>query len=159
MACLTAADPGGPDTPAEFPDAVYQAAINAWTVAKAHIVDAWMHNTDPANLQRPVPKVMRDAAELVHQHGAHLGEQQDELVERLQAPYSPRILRTVRATMNQLGSPHDRVDQVADLADRLGLVRQHAPHPLPPITSDDVHLVCWVAITPRLGPLDAQSET
>ncbi|WP_225991550.1 helicase-related protein [Actinomadura montaniterrae] len=159
LACLTAADPGGPDTPAEFPDAVYQAAINAWTVAKAHIVDAWTHNTDPANLQRPVPKVMRDAAELVRQHGAHLGDQQDELVERLQAPYSPRILRTVRATMNQLGSPRDRVDQVADLADRLGLVHQHAPHPLPPITSDDVHLVCWVAITPRLGPLDAQSET
>jgi hypothetical protein len=54
--------------------------------------------------------------------------------------------------MNQPGSLQDRVDQVADLADRLGPVRQRAPQPLPPITSDDVRLVCWVAITPPLDP-------
>ena len=48
-----------------------------------------MYNADPANLSRPVPKVMRDAAEIVRRHGAHLGDSQDHLVARLEAPYTP----------------------------------------------------------------------
>lgn len=146
LACLAAADPGDPATPAELSDAMYQAAFTAWTHAKRHIYDAWTYNTDPAHLQPSIPKVMRDAADLVRQHGAHLGERQDELVERLQAPYSPRILRAVREGLAQPGTPRQRVDHLADLADRLGLVRQPAPEPLPPITEDDVRLVCWIAI-------------
>ncbi|MEV0615647.1 helicase-related protein [Nonomuraea sp. NPDC050404] len=146
LACLTAADPGDPATPAELSDALYQAAFTAWAHAKQHILEAWTYNTDPAHLQPSIPKVMRDAADLVRQHGLDLGERQDELIDRLLAPYSPRILRAVREGLAHPGTPRQRVDHVADLADRLGLVRQPAPAPLPPITEDDVRLVCWIAI-------------
>ncbi|GIH73029.1 SNF2-related protein [Sphaerimonospora thailandensis] len=146
LACLAAADPGDPATPAELSDVMYKAAFAAWAHAKQHIYETWTYNTDPAHLQPSIPKVMRDAAELVRQHGAHLGERQDELVDRLQAPYSPRILRAVRQGLTESGTPRQRVDHVADLADRLGLVRQPAPVPLPPITEDDVRLVCWIAV-------------
>ena len=59
-----------------------------------------MYNADPANLTRPVPKVMRDAADLVRAHGAHLADRQDDLIARLEAPYAPRIQRAVRDLLN-----------------------------------------------------------
>jgi hypothetical protein len=52
LSCLAAADPTDPDTPATLTDGLYQAAFDAWRVAKDHIVARWMHNADPANLQR-----------------------------------------------------------------------------------------------------------
>lgn len=149
LACLAAADPGDPEVPAVMNESVYQAVFPAWAHAKQHILTSWMHNADPANLQPSVPKVMMAAAELVRQHGAHLGEQQDELVARLQAPYSQRILRAIREGLRHPGTPRERVDHLAELADRLGLVRQPSPDPLPPITEDDIHLVCWIAILPE----------
>ncbi|WP_371784731.1 hypothetical protein [Streptosporangium subroseum] len=41
------------------------------------------------------------------------------------------------------------LNATADLVDRLGLVLQTAPEPLPPITEDDIHLMCWIAIVPE----------
>ncbi|MGW2479660.1 helicase-related protein [Streptomyces sp. NPDC001571] len=148
LACLAAADPGSPDAPSVLNEAVYQAAFDGWSCAKSHIVASWMHNADPANLAPEIPKVMRDAAALVRQHGAHLGEDQDALIERLEAPYSPRILRTIRSALSELGMTKETVNHLSELADRLGLVPQPTPEPLPPITEDDVHLVCWLAVLP-----------
>ncbi|MEU5996117.1 helicase-related protein [Spirillospora sp. NPDC047418] len=148
LACLSAADPGHHDTPPLLNEAVHQAAYDGWACARQHITAAWMHNADPANLTPQIPKAMRDAAALVRRHGAHLGVDQDVLIERLEAPYSPRILRTIRNTLTESGTPRNTVDRLAELADKLGLAPQSAPEPLPPITEDDVHLVCWMAILP-----------
>ncbi|MFD5063825.1 helicase-related protein [Streptomyces sp. NPDC058394] len=149
LACLSAADPGSPDTPPELDEVAHQAAYESWACAKDHIVASWMYNADPANLTPEVPKVMRDAVALVRRYGAHLGEQQDDLVERLEAPYSPRILRSFRNAITEPGSVREAVTRIADLAERLGLTPQPAPEPLPLITEDDVHLVCWLALLPR----------
>jgi hypothetical protein len=91
---------------------------------------------------------MRDASELVQRYGGHLGDIQDELVERLQAPYSPQILRLIREVLTGGGNERKRVDELARAADRLGLVRQLAPEPLPPITDEDVYLIAWMAVVP-----------
>jgi hypothetical protein len=91
---------------------------------------------------------MRDAADLVRTHGIHLADQQDDLIERLEAPYSTRIQRAVREVLTEEGlSDRDKVSRLAGLADHLGLVKQPMPEPLPPISLDDVHLLCWTAIT------------
>ncbi|WP_093175914.1 helicase-related protein [Sinosporangium album] len=148
LACLAAADPGGQQVPAALTEDVYRAAFSAWTHARQDILTSWMRNADPANLQQPVPKVMREAADLVRRHGAYLGAQQDDLVSRLQAPYSPRILRAVRDGLAHPGAARQRVDHLAELADRLGLIRQPSPEPLPTITEDDIRLVCWLATVP-----------
>ena len=68
LTCLAQADPGSSDVTSIFEAALaaqvcYDAAFDAWKVAKDHIHQAWMYNADPANISRPVPKVMRDAAE------------------------------------------------------------------------------------------------
>jgi hypothetical protein len=154
LTCLAQADSGTSDTPSLFEDnmagqAAFDAAFDAWAVAKAHIHDAWMYNADPANLSRPVPKVMRDAADLVRAHGAHLGDRQDDLTARLEAPYAARIQRAVRELLNDdVLTDRDKASQLLTLADRLGLVRQPSPKPLPAIDPDDIHLICWTVIFP-----------
>jgi hypothetical protein len=130
----------------------YDAAFDAWAVAKAHIHDAWMFNADPANLTRPVPRVMRDAADLIRAHGAQLGDRQDDLIARLEAPYAARIQRAIRDLLNDgTLTDRDKASQLLTLADHLGLVRQPTPQPLPAIDSDDIHLVCWTVILPGIG--------
>ncbi|MFD9778350.1 helicase-related protein [[Kitasatospora] papulosa] len=149
LACLSAADPGAPDVSPAGDERVFPAVYDAWACAKEHIVAAWMHNADPFNLEPQVPKIMREAAQYVDRHGSHLGQAQDALRSRLQAPYSPRILRSFRRVLQTPGTDRETVDRIADLADRLGLVEQPAPKPLPQITAEDVHLVCWLFLVPR----------
>ena len=154
LTCLAHADPGGPDAPSLFDgssaeQAAYDIAFDAWAAAKAQIHGAWMYNADPANLTRPVPRVMRDAADLIRTHGAHLADRQDDLIARLEAPYAPRIQRAIRDLLNDgTLTERDKISQLIELADHLGLVRQPAPQPLPPIDLNDIHLICWTAILP-----------
>ncbi|MFC8307710.1 helicase-related protein [Streptomyces olivaceus] len=150
LACLSAADPGFPDLPPAADERVFPAVYDAWACAKDHIVAAWMHNADPANLTPEVPKIMREAAQHVHKHGRHLGQDQDVLKSCLQAPYSPRILRSFRQVLHEPGTDRRIVDRIAELADRLGLAPQAAPEPLPAITAEDVHLVCWLFLVPGI---------
>jgi hypothetical protein len=155
LACLAQADCGRSDTPSIFSlgdgprQDLYDAAFDAWTAAREHIRRAWMHNADPANLTVPVPAVMRAAARLVRKHGPHLGARQDELTERLEAPYAARIQRAIRAVLiDETLSTPGKATRLLGLADQLGLTRQPAPEPLQPITTDDIHLICWTAIVP-----------
>jgi hypothetical protein len=154
LTCLAHADPGGADTPSLFDGgeaslASYDAAFDAWAAARTHIHTGWMYNADPANLTRPVPKVMRDAADLIRAHGAHLADRQDDLIARLEAPYAPRIQRAVRDLLNDATlAEREKASQLLALADHLGLIRQPAPEPLPPIDPDDIHLICWTVILP-----------
>ena len=162
LTCLAWADPssaGGVGASSVFESeaaaaACHLAAFDAWAVARQHIHEAWMFNADPANLSRPVPRVMRDAAALVRASGAFLGERQDELVARLEAPYASRIQREIREVLTAPGqSDRTRISALFEAADRLGLVVQPAPQPLPPIDLDDIHLICWTVILPSLSPL------
>lgn len=154
LACLAQADPGSPGVPSIF-EAVstaqpwYEAAFDAWTVARGHIYQAWMFNADPANLSRPVPKVIREAANVVRRHGNHLGDSQDHLVARLEAPYPIRIQRAVRDVLAGSGlTGRQRTDRLLALADQLGLIEQPAPGPLPAIDPEDIHLICWTIVLP-----------
>lgn len=150
LTCLAHADPADPTTSTLFGDTAYEdlyaAAFDVWTVAKQHIHQSWMFNADPANLATQVPKVMRDAADLVRNSGGHLGSRQDDLIERLEAPYAPRIQRAVRDVLAQDTTPGLKVDQLLATADHLGLTKQPAPEPLPDITPEDIHLICWTAV-------------
>lgn len=154
LTCLAQADPGGFGSASLFEAALtaqgwHDAAFDAWAVAKDHIHQAWMYNADPANLSRPVPKVMRDAADVIRRHGAHLDDSQDRLLARLEAPYASRIQRAVRDVVtDSTRTGYEKADRLLALADHLGLVDQPAPRPLPPIDPDDIHLICWTVILP-----------
>lgn len=115
-----------------------------------HIHDEWTIATDPANLQPSIPKTMRDAAALVRDHPPPGYDQTeiDDLVDSLEAPYGNRIQKLIRDAMRSVDDPRQSAAAVARVAEEQGLQPAEAPEPLPVITVDDIHLVCWQAITP-----------
>jgi Helicase conserved C-terminal domain/PLD-like domain/SNF2-related domain len=150
LACLDQADPQIDDTPAVLDQTMYTAAFDAWSLAQKDVQTAWTFQTDPANLAPQIPRVMRDATALVRQHGGFLGEVQDRLAARLNAPYPVRIQREIRAVMTTLGTnDRDKVTELAEVADRQGLTPPAQPPLLPPIEISDIYLVCWTAISPQ----------
>ena len=150
LVCLDRAQPlGGPGTPRVLSEEVLRQAFGAWEVARTHIVEAWNHNADPANLQPDIAPALRRAAELVRSHPPpELAQDEiDRAVDALQAPYQERVVRSVRSALNADGEPAERAAAVLAVIDDLGLEPYATPEPLPEITPDDVHLVCWQALT------------
>lgn len=118
----------------------------AWEVARQHIFDEWQYRTDPRNLTPPVPAVMRRAAELVRKAGAALGEDQDDLVARLNAAVSPRVQKDIARVLGTPGlSDAEVVVLLKARVIELGLQVPRPPEPNQPIELDDVHLICWIA--------------
>ena len=128
----------------------HRLAYDAWAAAKASILEMWMWATDPRNLQPEVPKVMRDAAELIRNNPPAWMDQAtlDRLYDTLNAPYAERVRKLIRAALTEPESTGARVVAVIDVVDRLALTAPPAPRALPLIGDDDVHLTCWMAIVP-----------
>jgi superfamily II DNA or RNA helicase len=159
LAALAAADPRVDTTPAHLPEAMYEAAFDAWAAAREHILTAWTYQTDPAHLAPSIPKTMRDAAALVETAGRALGDAQDNLVTRLKAPYPVRVQRQIRDILTHTATTDEgKVEALYDLVNRLGLTPPPPVQPLAPITADDIHLVCWTAITPTTAQAAASTE-
>jgi len=151
LTCLDhASPPAAFDTPRCLDDATYRRAFDAWARAKHDIEESWNRSTDPANLTPPVPAAMHRAAELVRMHRPPemTVDEADRLVDALQAPYPERIVRSIRHAMGSSSDPVEQVRAIAASARDLGLEPSPPPEPLPAITGDDVHLVCWLAIVP-----------
>jgi len=148
LSCLAQADPQHDTVSANLPEPLYQAAFDAWAVAQEHIHAAWMIQTDPANLAPQIPKVLRDATALVRELGGFLGETQDALAARLNAPYSVRVQREVRHILVGIDlTEKAKIEALNVLATQLGLTPPPPPPLLPPIDLGDIHLVCWTAIS------------
>lgn len=130
-------------------DDAHAMAYQAWEHAKASIYESWLWSTDPRNLQPEVPKVMRDAAELVRTNPPEDMDQAavDRLYDTLNAPYAERVRRQVRAVLNSTDSPAGKVLALADVVERLALTPPPDPKPLPIIEESDIHLICWLTIT------------
>ena len=138
---------------------MYQAAFDAWDAAKSDIYNKWTYQSDPMNLAPEVPKVMRDAAALVEAHGAGLGDTQDTLRKRLNAPYSNRVLRQVRHVLNDPASNEaEKVERLHALATELNLQAPAPVEPLPPINPGDINLICWAAVSPTQEASEVQTD-
>lgn len=151
LACLDRAQPpGGPGTPRLLGEDAQRRAFDAWEVARAHIVESWNHNVDPANLQPDIAPALRRAAELVRSHPPPelTQDEIDRAVDALHAPYQERVVRSVRSALNADSEPAERAAAVLAVIGDLGLEPYSTPEPLPEITPDNVHLVCWQALTP-----------
>jgi uncharacterized protein (DUF1778 family) len=154
LACLDhALPPGGFDTPRVLDNETYQYAFTAWQQAVSSIETEWNRAADPANLTPSVPAAMHRAAELVRDHRPTdmSIEDADRLVDALQAPYPERVVRSIRAALGSADDPQEQVRTIAAYARDLGLQPSPPPEPLPEITDDDIHLVCWLAIVPSAG--------
>jgi hypothetical protein len=155
LACLAHAHADA-STARVLDEETHRLAYRAWAAARRDVFDEWMRATDPRELQPEVPRAMRDAAALLTTHtptGMDRGKA-DELVAAVAAPYPPRIQAVFRAILRTDASEQRKADRVAAEAERLGLEPSPPPEPLPVIAEDDIHLVCWQAVTPsqRIEP-------
>lgn len=132
----------------------HRLAYDAWTAARANIYDAWMYATDIRNLQRDVPKPLRDAAELVRSNPPSDLDQSaiDDLVDTLNSPYANRVQQAVREAIRSTEDPTDQVEAVREVVQRLSLTPPPPPEPLPLIDPEDIHLITWMAITSYDSP-------
>lgn len=131
-----------------LPDGMRRAAYDAWAAARADILAEWEVATDPRNLKPAIPKPMRDAAELLREHRPpDMGAEDFHLLlDTIEAPYDTRTQRMIRQAMNDHVNPGDRVNAVLQVVKDLGLKPPEEIKPLPEITIEDVHLVCWIAL-------------
>jgi hypothetical protein len=129
---------------------IYEATYEAWIAARGHILESWEFATDTKNLDPKIPAVMQRAIALIEDHyeGLLTVEEADALIERLRTPYPERLLRPVRKLLAE-GSLAEQISALGELADQLGFTPSARPQPLPPVNEEDIHLICWVAITPE----------
>ena len=157
LACLAQAY-AGPGTPRELSEEAHLLAYRAWQAAREDIYAEWTKATDPAELAPKVPRILREAGALLRKAPPDGMPRQEltRLIDALEAPYPPRIQGAIRKAMAGEGTDAERAARLADEVTRLGLQPSEQPEPLPVITIEDVHLVCWQAITP--APSDAAEE-
>ncbi len=151
LTCLITADPGVPDTLRDLPDSAFEGAFEAWGIASSAALGDWLKLTDPAALLPDVPKALRDAADLVADHGALVlspGEQR-ELSNRLNANPPERVLREVRNAMRSDVEPGEKIRMVKELVEAAGLQPVMGAEPLEHLEPSDVHLIAWMAVQGR----------
>ena len=150
LACLhRARPPRGFDESRTLDDHTHRNVFEAWEAARADIVEKWNHLSDKANLEPRVPRALRDAAHVVRENPPP-GVTQDKIeraLDTLGAPYPERIVRTFRNILSSSDDPARQARSILETIDTQGLQPYIPPQPLPEITPDDVHLVCWLALT------------
>ena len=109
LAALIAADPERDTTARHLTGEAYDAVFDAWEVARAHVYAEWQLLADGTALLPDVPKALRDAAQLVYEHGTILGvEDQQDLLTRLNTSPSARTQRSVRGILNSEDPPGEQ---------------------------------------------------
>ena len=150
LTCLDhAKPPQGFGTPRVLDDDTQRLAFDAWGHARNEIIKTWNFHADKANLEPQIPPVLRKAADIVRSNPPSDLDQTgiDDLIDTIQAPYPQRTIRSIRAALRATDNPAEQVARLQRVVNELGLEPFIPPEALPEITSDDVHLVCWIALT------------
>jgi hypothetical protein len=111
-------------------------------------VEKWNEAADPANLAPSIPLAMHRAADLVREYRPTemTIEASEKLIDALQAPYPGRIVRLIRSVLSTNAAPEEIVRLIEKTISDLGLEPTLPPTPLPKITSEDVNIICWIAL-------------
>lgn len=144
---LVLADPGDDATPRELSDAAFRGAYDAWQLARDSAHDEWMRGTDPANLTPELPKVFREAADIVLAHGGGLAPgKQGDLMKRLKAVPSVKARNAMRRAIRGQDPGPELIPAITAVLDEFGIQPAEKVVPLPVIHKDDVRLVAWMAV-------------
>lgn len=139
----------GREEPSHLSSELALGAFDAWDRARKDIHRAWMHETDPANLQPKIRPLNREVAAFLRDHPPP-GIEQVRLERCLDAIESPWSLREENQLRLVWGSdcPEASAKSAALLTEveRLGVEPFRSPAPLPPIEAEDIHLICWMGI-------------
>lgn len=145
------------DTPTFFPDAVREAVFPVWSRAEESILASWNHEADPINLLPKVRPLNRQVAEYLRANP--IGDDDHEILTKaldiVEQPWPRReeaMLRDKFSKAQTNRSPDAVRDLASWIANDTGIDPFQAPEPLPPITVENIELVCWIAVTPSTAP-------
>jgi hypothetical protein len=137
------------DTTTWYPEEVEDAVYDFWEVALRHIHEEWMAQTDPANVQPKIRPLNHRVADFIRTNPpADMSEERvNRALDILESPWPRReegMLREWFADESSTAGAKSRnlVEQILDT----GLEPVEPPPVLPPITTDDIELVCWMGI-------------
>ncbi len=139
------------NTPTWMPNHVQDNVYDFWDIAQKHIWDDWMEQTDPANLQPKLDRINREVAAFIRRHSP-LKLSPDKCRQALdivESPWPRREQNELRQIFKKDASTpvefQELSGQLVDYILETGLETSHPPDPLPPIETDDVKLLCWMA--------------
>ena len=148
LTALSAADPGAETVERHLTDHAYQGAFTAWEAAHHDIATEWGELTDPAAFAPAIRKALRTAANLVADHGAFLGQQeQDTLFQRLHTVPSARVETAIREVLNGGHTPREAVKQINEIAESENLQVPPPPPIIEAVHPAEINLVAWMAVT------------
>ncbi|MFQ3665335.1 MAG: helicase-related protein [Sphingomonadaceae bacterium] len=151
-----------PTTERFVPEELAANVFDLWEVARASVHEAWMAETDPANLQPKVRPLNLRVADFIRQNPPPDGEAQDvqTALDILEAPWPRREEMQLREWFanEELQGAAKTLDLVRKIKDS-GLPPFSQPPVLPPITPDDIRLVSWMGIVRDVSIRNSVDET
>jgi hypothetical protein len=137
------------DTPRVLTEEMALAAYESWAKARRSIFDAWTFETDPANLQPKIRKLNRDVAAFLRANPPPFVEQErlHRCLDAIESPWPRREENLLRlAWERDFRASAERARHLVEEVERIGAEPFHAPVPLPPIETEEIHLITWMAI-------------
>lgn len=142
------------ESPRVLSEEMALAAYESWARARRSIFDAWTFETDPANLQPKIRKLNRDVAAFLRA-GPPADIAQERLhrcLDAVESPWPRREENLLRlAWEGEFESRADRARHLVEEIERIGAEPFHPPEPLPPIETDEIRLITWMAIERESG--------
>ncbi len=150
LQCLVAADPIGTDTEFVMPDGAKTGVFAAWGHARDDIYRKWMYLTDPGNIQPEIPLALREAIDLITNHGNSFGtERQSELIRQLSAVWDERtVVGPIRRIVRAESPVASRLKELIAFMNEESLDPPAPAKALPTIEIDDIRVVCWMGVVP-----------
>ena len=146
-----------PETPTWYPEILRERVYDFWEAARDDVLVAWMRETDPANLQPAIRPLNHRVADFIRANPP-LGTD-EERIERaldiLESPWPRReeiMLREWFEANGRAGRIQSSflIDQIIES----GLEPTEPPDPLPPVSREDIELLCWLGIEPDASTLE-----
>jgi helicase-like protein/SNF2 domain-containing protein/phospholipase D-like protein len=135
------------DTARHLPDDVTARLFELWDRARDAILTDRSAELDPARRQAAVPKAQRDAVGLLVNATSIEGAAQERVIDALQAPWPLTVSRSLRKILDREdASTSAKAEQIVAYVEGEGLRAPRVPVE-PPITREDIHLVCYQALS------------
>jgi hypothetical protein len=134
-------------TARDLPEDVRVRLFEMWDRARDQILADRQSELDPASRAAAVPKAQRDAVSILFAAMAIEPGVQERVIEALQAPWPLTVSRALREILDRPdASDSAKVEQIVAYVDGEGLRAPKVPVE-PAIGRDDIHLVCYQAVS------------
>ena len=129
---------------------VQKSVYDFWNIAKEDIFKSWMYEADPANLQPKVRKINREVANFIRSHKpSEISEYIiNKALDIVESPWPRRDETLLREQFNDDSkNDKEKAKKIIKWIIETGLEPTGSPEPLPPISEEDIKLICWMAVT------------